>query len=150
MLNDEVVKEIANNLINSFKNNLICIEKAKLFAERAEKKALEINVPVVITILDEGGNLILQHRMDSAPIGSISVSYSKAYTAISFKMTTEYISKMALPGNSFYGLESVDGGKFCIIGGGIPIKKNNRIIGAIGISGGSVEEDISIAEFAIK
>ena len=149
MINEDILKKITYNLVSSLKNNKLTLEIAKELLENAEKKATEINVPVVISIVDEGGNLVAQHRMDNSLLISISLALCKAYTSIALKMTTEKLSKLTLPGKSLYGLESSGDKKLCIIGGGIPILINGNLIGAIGVSGGTVEEDILIAEYSI-
>jgi uncharacterized protein GlcG (DUF336 family) len=149
MINDAILKRITYDLVSSLKNNKLTLEIAKELLESAEKKAIEINVPVVIAIVDEGGNLVAQHRMDNSLLVSISLALSKAYTSIALKMTTEKLSKITLPGKPLYGLESLGDKKICIIGGGIPIIINGNLIGSIGVSGGTVEEDILIAEYSL-
>lgn len=149
MINEDILKKITYNLVSSLKSNKLTLEIAKSLLDNAEKKATEINVPVVIAIVDEGGNLVAQHRMDDSLLISISLALSKAYTSISLKMTTEKLSEITLPGKPLYGLENSSDKKICIIGGGIPIINNGNLIGAIGVSGGTVEEDILIAEYSL-
>lgn len=150
VINEDVIKKISYDLISSLKVNKITLKMAKEILEKAEKKAESINVPVVIAIVDDGGNLIAQHRMDNSILISITVAFNKAYTAIALKMPTEKLHDLVLPGKPLYGLENIGDGKLCIIGGGIPIISNGNIIGAIGVSGGSVDEDIQIAQAALK
>lgn len=150
MNNDDIVNKIAETLITSLSNNTLTLKTAKEIIARAEQKAEEINIPVVITIVDEGGNLVAVHRMDDSLLISISASLNKAYTAIALKMPTEKLYDLVLPGKPFYGLESIESGKICVFGGGIPIEKNGRFIGAVGVSGGTIEQDISIAKAALS
>lgn len=149
MIDEEIIKKITYDLANSFQNKRITLDIAKKLLEAAEKKAKEINVPVVIAIVDEGGNLIAQHKMDDSLLVSISLSVSKAYTSVALKMSSEKLSTMTIPGKPLYGLENSTDKNLCIIGGGIPIIINNKLIGAIGVSGGTVEEDIIIANFSL-
>jgi len=150
MIDEDMAKKITENLITSLKSNALTLKMAKKILEQAEEKAEEIKVAAVIAIVDEGGNLIAQHRMDDSMLISISAAFSKAYTAIALKMSTEKLYDLVLPGKPFYGLESIESGKICVFGGGIPIVKNGRFIGAVGVSGGTTEQDILIAKSALK
>ncbi len=145
------VVEVKNDETNQEENNIaISLELANKMAALSIHKAQELKVPVVISIVDEGGNLILLNRMRNAHIGSIDISINKAYTAMAFKLTTEKLGKLALPGEALYGIQNTNGGKVVVFGGGIPIYLKDNLVGAIGVSGGSVEEDILIAEVALK
>ena len=119
------------------------LDKAKIMIAAAEKKSIEINVPMVITVVDEGGNLIIQERMDGALLASIAISRGKAYTAVALKMPTEKLANLTQPTQPLFGINTIDD-RFVIFGGGLPIVENGRIIGGIGVSGGSVEEDIAV------
>ena len=126
------------------------LELANTMTQKSLRKAEEINVPVVISVVDEGGNLILLNRMLGAHIGSIDISINKAYTSMAFKLPTETLGQLALPGEALYGIQNTNNGKIVVFGGGLPIYQQGKLIGAIGVSGGSVEEDIIIAEEALK
>ncbi|MDS0528234.1 heme-binding protein [Clostridium sp. SHJSY1] len=149
MINENIVNKITETLITSLQSNTLNLKIAKEIITKAEKKAEELKIPVVITIVDEGGNLVAAHRMDDSLLISISASFNKAYTAIALKMPTEQLYDLVLPGKPFYGLESIENGKICVFGGGIPIERNGRFIGAIGVSGGTTEQDILIAKTAL-
>lgn len=131
-------------------NNRMTLDLANIMALSSVKKAEELKVPVVISIVDDGGNLILLNRMLNAHIGSIDISINKAYTSMAFKLPTETLGKLSLPGESLYGIQNTNNGKIVVFGGGLPISIKGKLIGAIGVSGGSVEEDILIAEEAFK
>lgn len=150
MNNSDMVEKITKNLIDSLKNRKLTLNVAKNILERAEKKALEINVPVVISIVNKNGILIAQHKMDDSIFLSNSVAFNKAYTAISLKMSTEALYNLSQPGQAFYGIENVEPGKICLFAGGIPILKDGEYIGAIGVSGGTPNEDNLIAKYAIE
>ncbi|WP_425060126.1 hypothetical protein SCACP_07750 [Sporomusa carbonis] len=128
------------------KNDMTMLSKAKKLIEAAEKKALEIGVPMVIAVVDGGGNLVAHHRMDGALLASISIALDKAYTAVALKMSTDQAAALALPGQQLYGLNTTVGGRMVVFGGGIPIYENGVLIGGIGVSGGSVDEDMTVAK----
>lgn len=148
MINEDMVKKITSDLVSSLKPNKLTLDIAKKLLDKAENKAKEINVPVVIALVDEGGNLIAQHKMDDALLISVSLSLKKAYTSVATKMSTENLSELILPGKPLYTLENIK--NISAVGGGFPIIINGNIIGAIGVSGGSVEEDILIAKSALE
>jgi len=83
--------------------------------------------------------------MDSALLASIAISKDKAYTAVALKMTTAQAATVAQPGTPLFGINTTDSSRLVIFGGGLPIVENGRIVGGIGVSGGSVEEDIEVA-----
>lgn len=116
----------------------------------SRKKATEIGVPMVIAVVDRGGNLVALHRMDNALLVSIDIARNKAYTAVAVKLPTHELARLAQPGQPLFGIHNADGGRVVIFGGGFPLKVNGEIIGGIGVSGGSVEEDIQCAEVALK
>ena len=122
------------------------LEKAKKMIAAAEQKSIEIGVPMVIAIVDAGGNLVAQHRMDGALLGSISIALDKAYTAAALQTATDQAAAVVVPGQPLYGLNTAGAGRFIVFGGGFPILSGGNIVGGIGVSGGSVEEDMVVAE----
>lgn len=126
----------------------INLKNAKKMVEAAKKEAEKIEVPMVISIVDGAGKLITLERMDNALQVSIGLSRQKAYTSVVMRNTTEEVGKLAQPGNELYGIEvSVD--DLVTFGGGIPIFDGQEVIGAIGVSGGAVEEDMQVAQAAL-
>jgi len=124
---------------------------AKDLAEKAESHAHKIGAPMVIAVVDVGGNLVLCHRMDGALLVSIDIAVNKAYTAAGVKAPTHKLAELAQPGQPLYGIESTNNGKIVVFGGGYPLyDKGGDLIGGLGISGGSVEEDMQVAEAAIS
>jgi uncharacterized protein GlcG (DUF336 family) len=124
---------------------MIRLEEARRVIAAAEKKAAEIGQPMNIAIVDEGGNLVSHVRMDGAWIGSIDISINKAYTARAFDLPTKDLAVQAQPGKQFYGIQQSNHGRIMIFAGGIPLARGGTIIGAIGVSGGSGEQDHSVA-----
>ena len=125
---------------------MITLEDARRIIAAAEKKAVEIGQPMNIAVADAGGNLVAHVRMDNAWIGSIDISIKKAWTARAFDITTRDLASNSQSGDQFFGIHASNNGKVMIFAGGIPIKKGRKIVGAIGVSGGSGEQDHSVAE----
>ncbi len=126
----------------------INLELARKMAVAVEKKALEIGVPMWFSALDKGANLILQQRMEEALLASKEISLNKAYTAASLKLPTDVVAEVSQPGTSLYGIQNVS--RMIIFGGGYPLEYNGKVIGGIGVSGGSVEEDMKVAQAAME
>lgn len=128
---------------------ILDLSLAKRLAEVAEKKALEIQVPIVFSVVDKGGHPILLHRMEGSLLGSIDISLNKAFTSVAFKMSTDQVSEVTQPGKELYGLQLTNQQKVVPFGGGYPLLKEGTVLGGIGVSGGSVEEDMIIAQAAL-
>lgn len=122
------------------------LEQAQAILKVAQAKAVDIKVPMNIAVVDAGGNLKAFYRMDDAFIGSVDISIKKAVTARYFNMSTRALGAASQVGKSLYGIEVSNDG-LILFAGGVPlVDKNNVIIGAIGVSGGSVDEDESVAK----
>jgi uncharacterized protein GlcG (DUF336 family) len=125
---------------------MIRLDDARRIIAAAEKKAKEIGQPMNIAIADEGGNLISHVRMDDAWLGSIDISIKKAYTARAFDIATKDLATHSQSGGQFFGIHASNDGKIMIFAGGIPLKRDGKIVGAIGVSGGSGDQDHAVAE----
>ena len=128
----------------------ISLEVLEHMAARAKEKSREIGVPVVFSAVDNGGNLLLLERMEGALPGSVEVSAGKAYTANAFHMPTHELGQAAQPGGSLYGIENAAPGKIILFGGGFPYIVDGQVVGGIGVSGGTVEQDMEIARYAMS
>ncbi|MER9455540.1 heme-binding protein [Mesorhizobium sp. M0478] len=127
------------------------LTKAKSLAERVEAEATKANVPVAVCIIDVHGNLVLQHRMSGAPVFALEISERKAYTSALVRLRTADILPLVQPGQSLYALTTVAGGRFCPMGGGIPlVDEDGKVYAGVGVSGGTAEEDVAIAEAAVR
>jgi ATP:cob(I)alamin adenosyltransferase len=122
------------------------LDRAKEMIAAAEGKAIEIGVPMVIAVVDQGGNLVAQQRMDGALLASISLALDKAYTAVALKMPTNEAAELAIPGRQLFGVNSACGGRMIVFGGGYPLITKDGIAGGLGVSGGSVDEDMLVAQ----
>lgn len=128
----------------------INLDQALDIIAASKAKAEEIGVPMVIAVVDAGGNLVAQQRMDGALLVSIDVSCNKAFTAVSVKVATHDLAGACQSGQPLFGLHNADGGRIVIFGGGIPLVRNDEIIGGIGVSGGSVEQDVACAQAGVE
>ncbi|MDK2585251.1 heme-binding protein [Romboutsia sedimentorum] len=133
--------------LNEYKE--LTLEIVKVMAKSAEEKALEINVPVVFSAVDKGANLMLMHRMEDAFVTSIDISINKAFTSACLKQGTHEIVDAVQPGASLYGLQLTNNARIVPFGGGLPIIVEGQVVGAVGVSGGTVEEDRLIAQAAV-
>jgi uncharacterized protein GlcG (DUF336 family) len=122
------------------------LEDARRVIAAAEKKAAEIGQPMNIAVADEGGNLVAHVRMDSAWIGSIDIAQKKAFTSRAFDVSTKDLAAHSQSGGQFFGIHASNGGKVMIFAGGIQLKKERKVVGAIGVSGGLGEQDHAVAE----
>ncbi len=126
----------------------VTLADAKRMIEAGEQKAAEIGQPMNIAVADAGGNLVAHARMDGAWIGSIDISQNKAYTSRAFDIATKDLAEHAQSGNQFFGIHASNNGKIMIFAGGVPLKKDEQVVGAVGVSGGSGEQDHAVAEAA--
>lgn len=126
----------------------LTLADAKLMLQAAEAKAASLGIPYNVAVVDTGGALIAFTRQDGALEGSIDLAIGKAKTARMFDKTTAYLAELAQPGAPLYGIEQSNGGQVVIFGGGLPVRIEGQIAGAVGASAGSVEQDIAVAEAA--
>ena len=125
---------------------MVTLEDARRVMSAAEKKALEIGQPMNIAVVDGGGNLVAHVRMDGAWIGSIDISIKKAYTSRAFDLATKDLAEQSQSGGQFFGIHASNNGKIMIFAGGIPLYSDGKVVGAIGVSWGSGEQDHAVAE----
>ena len=123
---------------------------AKKAAERVEAASVANKVPVAVCVVDVHGNVVLHHRMTGASVFSIELSERKAYTSALVGMRTADLLPLVQPGQSLFPLSAVAGGRFCAMGGGVPLISESRVVAGVGVSGGTVEQDVAIVEAALK
>ena len=128
----------------------ISLEKAQELVAAATAKADEIGVPMNVAVVDAGNNLTAFARQDGAWLGSIDIAQNKAYTARAFDMPTKDLAGEAQPGESLYGIEASNHGQLIVFAGGIPITEGDEVVGAIGVSGGTVDQDQEVAEAGVS
>ena len=138
------------NIREELKLTKMNLELAKKLIEGAEQEAANIGVSMVISVVDEGGNLIAAHRMDDAWLASVDIAQNKAWTSVALKMPTSNLAEATVPNAELYGLNTTNNGRIVLFGGGIPLVENEQVIGAVGVSGSSVEHDVQVAEAAVN
>lgn len=132
----------------TIKSESVSLEDARRIIAAGEAKADEIGSPSNVAVVDAGGNLVAHIRMDGAWIGSVDISISKAFTSRAFDISTADLAANAGPGEQFFGINASNNGRVMIFAGGIPLRLGDRVVGAVGVSGGSGEQDQTVAQAA--
>lgn len=141
----DIVKSVIEKLgLRPLKINL---DTAKKLIASIEEEAARLGMNVVIAICSPEGSPVAVHVMDGAYLASFDIAIKKAYTSVALKMSTQELGELAKPGGSLYGIDKADEGRLIIFGGGIPLTQNGSIIGGLGISGGTSEQDAKLAEY---
>ena len=129
---------------------MVTLEDARQIIAAAEKKAKDLGQPMNIAVADGGGNLVAHVRMDGAWLGSIDISIKKAFTARAFDISTKDLATQSQSGGQFFGIHASNGGRVMIFAGGVPLRRAGKVVGAVGVSGGSGEQDHAVAEAGAK
>jgi uncharacterized protein GlcG (DUF336 family) len=127
----------------------LSLADARRMIAAGEKAADKLGIPYNLAVVDAGGNLISHARMDGAWLGSIDISIHKAFTSRAFDMATEDLAKMAQSGKPLFGINSTNHERIVIFAGGMPVKVDGKVIGAVGASGGTVDQDQKVVEAAV-
>ena len=128
----------------------LTLADARTVITAAETKASEVGQPMNIAVVDAGGNLISQVRMDGAWLGAIDISINKAFTARAFDIQTKDLGENSQPNQQFYGIQNSNQGRIMIFAGGIPLIREGEVVGALGVSGGTGEQDQAVAEAGVN
>ena len=126
----------------------LCLEDAKRMLSAAERKAIDFGVAYNIAVVDAGANLVAFTRQDNGLIGSIDLAIGKARTARLFDKPTSVLADLAQPGAPLFGIQESNAGRVVIFGGGVLVKSDGVVVGAVGASAGTIEQDIAVAEAA--
>lgn len=148
-MDEKLIKQIVKAAIEET-NVKMTLDIAKKVAKAVEDKAKEMGLNVVVAISDGAARPVLVECMDDAYIASYDVAFNKAFTVVSLKMPTIELKALCQPGESLYGIQFTNGGKIVIFGGGDPLKIGNKIIGGLGVSGGSEEQDVLLSSYGAK
>lgn len=132
------------------KKHKMTLKAANALIEKVKEKAAEMGVNAVIAVSDQAGRPVAVQCMDGAYIASFDIALNKTFTSASLKMSTEELSHLSQPGQSLYGIQFTNEGKIVIFGGGEPLEADGKIIGALGVSGGTAEQDTAIAAYGRK
>lgn len=147
-MDEKEMTKIIHTVLKQVDTNLqMNLKLATALIERVEAKAAEMGVNAVIAVSDKAGRPVAVHCMDGAYIGSYDVALNKTYTSVAFQMSTAKLAKLAAPGGSLYGIQNTNEGKIVIFGGGEPLMAGGKMIGAIGVSGGTAEQDTYLGAY---
>ncbi len=125
---------------------MVTLEDARKIIAAAEQHARQLGQPMNIAVADAGGNLVAHVRVDGAWLGSIDISINKAFTARAFDISTKDLARFSQSGGQFFGIHASNHGRVMIFAGGVPLRQGNSVVGAVGVSGGSGEQDQAVAE----
>lgn len=126
----------------------VSLEDAQRVIAAGQANADEIGSPSNVAVVDAGGKLVSHIRMDHAWVGSVDISINKAFTARAFDIATKDLAENAQPGEQFYGIQNSNHARVMIFAGGIPLRQDRQVVEAVGVSGGSGEQDQTVAEAA--
>ncbi len=126
----------------------VTLIEARRIIAAGQKKAEDIGQPMNIAVVDNGGNLLAFERMENAWLGSIDIAQKKAWTSRAFDIETGALGKESQSGDQFFGIHASNNGKVMIFAGGVPLKLDGKVVGAVGVSGGSGKQDQAVAEAA--
>ena len=147
-MTEQQLKKLVTEVVTSLGDKEMTLDLALTLTEKVKAKAGEMGVNAVIAVSNSAGNPVSVQCMDDSYIASYDIALNKAYTVVALKMPTTTLKKLAAPGGSLYGIQFTNGGKIVIFGGGVPLySKSGKIIGGLGVSGGSEGEDTALAEF---
>src|ERR1700727_2362891 len=132
----------------TLKATSVSLDDAQRVVAAGRAKADEISSPSNIAVVDAGGNLVTHIRMDGAWIGSVDISINKAFTSRAFDISTKALADSAQPGDQFYGIQESNHGRVVVFAGGIPLERDGQVLGAVGVSGGTGDQDQAVAEAA--
>ena len=147
-MNESEVREIVRNTISAVRDRkkVMTLALAEKIADAVLAEATRVGVKAVVCVSDAAGNPKLVKCMDDAYLASYDVAVNKAYTVVALKMPTIELKPLAQPGASLYGIQFTNGGKIVIFGGGDPLKNDDGvIIGGLGVSGGSEDQDTALS-----
>ncbi len=148
-MDTHALRDIVDTIVHEMgvKGN-ISLSQARLLSEKVRAKAYEMGVNAVVAVSNNAGNPVLVECMDDSYIASYDVALNKAFTVVSLKMSTSTLKPLSQPGGSLYGIQFTNGGKIVIFGGGEPLcNSKGDIIGGLGVSGGTEEQDTALAEY---
>ncbi len=149
-LDEKLLSRIVESVVEQMSECKMTLSLARQLIYKVEDKARELGVNAVVAVADSGGNIVAVESMDDAYIASYDIAVNKAFTCVSLKMPTSKLKKLAQPGESLYGIQFTNGGRIVIFGGGVPLVCKGKVIGAVGVSGGSEEQDTKLGEYAEK
>lgn len=146
-MKNEELSQVVKTVISQISKTKMNLSLAKELIGEVEKKAAEIGVNAVVAVSNEAGNIVAVECMDNAYIASYDVAVNKAFTVVALKMSTIALKPLAQPNQSLYGIQFTNNGRIVIFGGGDPLTYNGVIVGGLGVSGGTEEQDTMLSEY---
>ncbi len=147
-MEDQYIAEVVSRVVeNVQKNTDVTLRLAVKLIEAVEAEAARMGVNAVIAVTNRGGRPVAVHCMDDSYIASYDIALNKAYTCAALKMPTTQLKRLSQPGGELYGIQHTNEGKIVIFGGGVPIRCGDKVIGGLGVSGGSEAQDTALAEY---
>lgn len=128
----------------------VTLEEARTMIASATRKAEELGQPMNIAVVCAGGYLLAFERMTNAWLGSVDIAQKKAWTSRAFNISTKALGENSQSGDQFFGIHASNDGRVMIFAGGLPLMRDGKIVGAIGVSGGSGEQDQTVAEAGVS
>ncbi|MGW3607069.1 GlcG/HbpS family heme-binding protein [Micromonospora sp. NPDC005161] len=125
-------------------------DDAAVLVEGARQAAVGLGIPMSIAVTDESGHLIMFEQMDGAKVSSIATAIDKAFTGATARKGTHIYNQLCVPGEPTFGIHNTNGGRFSVIGGGLPVVVDDQVVGGIGISSGTAGEDLEVAQAAVN
>ncbi|MET8352239.1 heme-binding protein [Micromonospora sp. NPDC005206] len=125
-------------------------DDAAVLVEGARQAAVDLGIPMSIAVTDESGHLIMFEQMDGAKVSSIATAIDKAFTGATARKGTHIYNQLCVPGEPTFGIHNTNGGRFSVIGGGLPVVVDDQVVGGIGISSGTAGEDLEVAQTAVN
>lgn len=148
---EQNLESMVRNVVHKMKaSSMMNLKLATALIEKVEEEAARMGVNAVVAVSDASGRPVAIHCMDNAYIGSFDIALNKTYTAVAFQMSTAELAKLAAPGGSLYGIQHTNEGKIVIFGGGEPLMVDGVMIGAVGVSGGTAEQDTLLGAYGKK
>lgn len=150
-MTEQEIARLVGAVIDALPQGSITLEKANLLIAAVRERAVQMGVNAVVAIADKHANPVSVQCMDDSYIASYDIAVNKAFTVTSLKMPTTALKTLATPGGSLYGIQFTNSGRIVIFGGGVPLyDKNGNIVGGLGVSGGSEEQDTALAEYGAE
>ena len=150
-MNDREITKIVEDVVNNIKSKPeMTLKLAKKLAEKVEEEAARIGVNAVVAVSNSGARPVLVECMDDSYIASYDVAFQKAYTVVALKMSTIQLKSISQPNQPLNGIQFTNGGQIVIFGGGDPLVHNSKIIGGIGVSGGTEEQDTARSAYGAE
>ncbi len=148
-MNEKEVARVVEAVLESLPDKpVMTLELAKALIEKTEARAKELGMAVVIAVSDAAARPVAVHCMDGAYIGSYDIALNKTFTSVGFRMSTAELGELSRPDGPLYGIQHTNEGKVVIFGGGELLEAQGTVIGAVGVSGGTAQQDTSLAEYA--